>query len=230
VNRHIGIVRKIFIMRFIHTQHNKWLFCLGVSFCAVLMTYWPDGLQLFRYDRAALSEGQVWRMLTGHLVHLNTPHLALNVIGLFLISELLWAKLPALHGMGLLVAASAGISILLWFLHLELLRYAGLSGALHGLWAGSVLAGLSLNTARNSRSADDALASNSLPNRYVSLAGLLLLIAKLVLEWRYGASMRTEQLIGAPVATSAHLYGALIGVAYVLIWRITVLLNRQDDV
>ncbi|MGZ3157982.1 MAG: rhombosortase [Burkholderiaceae bacterium] len=194
------------------------------------MTYWPDGLSIFRYDRAAILSGQAWRIITGHLVHLNTPHLVLNLLGLFLLSELLWGGLPALHALGLLVAASVGISVLLWLLHPELMRYAGLSGVLHGLWAAAALAGLSSNLPRTVRSAAEPFTLNGSTHRYVSIAGLLLLIVKLGLEWRGGASIRTEQLIGAPVITSAHLYGALIGVAYVLIWRITVLLNRQDDV
>ncbi|HEY8099684.1 MAG TPA: rhombosortase [Burkholderiaceae bacterium] len=217
-------------MRSINVQQSKWLFCLGVSFCAVLMTYWPDGLLLFRYDRSAILSGQVWRMITGHLVHLNTPHLVLNVIGLFLLSELLWNKFPVLHALGLLAATSAGISILLWLLHPELMNYAGLSGVLHGLWAAAALVGLSSNLPRRPMSTADPSTVKFLPNQYASLAGLLLLGAKLMLEWRHGASVRTEQLIGAPIVTSAHLYGALIGTAYVLIWRISVLLNRQDDV
>ncbi|MGZ3236099.1 MAG: rhombosortase [Burkholderiaceae bacterium] len=217
-------------MHRIYVPQSKWLFCLGVSFCALLMTYWPDGLLLFRYDRVAILSGQAWRVITGHLVHLNTPHLVLNLIGLFLLFELLWGKLAVLHALGLLAAASVGISILLWLLHPELMSYAGLSGALHGLWAGAALVGLLPNFSRRSLSAADPFPVKLLPSQYVSLTGLLLLMAKLMLEWRHGASVRTEQLIGEPVITSAHLYGALIGTAYVLIWRITSLLKRQDDV
>ena len=32
-------------------------------------------------DRAAVSQGQVWRLLTGHLVHLGPYHAMLNIVG-----------------------------------------------------------------------------------------------------------------------------------------------------
>src|SRR5690349_9713127 len=39
------------------------------------------------YDRAALAEGQLWRLLTAHFVHLDAQHALLNGLGLVL----MWA-------------------------------------------------------------------------------------------------------------------------------------------
>src|ERR1700730_14155789 len=55
--------------------------------CAVLLL--PElggdvGRTLLRYDRAGLAAGQWWRLLTGHIVHLDLEHAGLNSLGLVL--------------------------------------------------------------------------------------------------------------------------------------------------
>lgn len=184
--------------------HDKWRLCLAVALVALLAACWPDGLMRLRYDRSGLMDGEVWRVLTAHLVHLNRLHLLLNLLGLLLICELQWGVLPLRHGIGLLGFSGAAISASLWWLHPELVWYAGLSGALHGLWAGCVLFGL--------RPATEA----SLRSRLPYLAGALLLAAKLLMEFHGGASENTAHLIGGGVVTVSHLYGALAGAIYIL--------------
>ena len=124
------------------TIHDKWRFCLAVALVALLAACWPDGLMRLRYDRFGLMDGEMWRVVTAHLVHLNRLHVFLNLLGLLLICELQWGALPLRHGIGLLGFSGMAISASLWWLHPELVWYAGLSGALHGLWAGCVLFGL----------------------------------------------------------------------------------------
>lgn len=188
------------------TIHDKWRFCLAVALVASMATGWPDGLVHLRYDRSGLMDGEVWRVVTAHLVHLNRLHLLLNLLGLLLICELQWGALPLRHAVGLLGLSGMAVSVLLWWLHPELVWYAGLSGALHGLWAGCVLFGL--------RSAPGISLSSRLPY----LAGAFLLAAKLLMEFRYGASEHTAHLIGGGVVTVSHFYGALAGTVYVLTW------------
>ena len=43
---------------------------------------------LLRYERSAILDGELWRLLTGHLVHGNAWHLALNVAGMGLVALL----------------------------------------------------------------------------------------------------------------------------------------------
>ena len=180
--------------------HGKWLLCLGVSILALAATCWPDGAVSLRYDRSALMDGEIWRVMTAHLTHLGLPHLLLNLLGLALICELLWGELPLRHGIGLLGFSAAATSAALWWLHPELIWYAGLSGVLHGLWAGCALSGLRLASPRL---------------RLTCLAGVLLLAAKLLMEFYYGPSAGTARLIGGEVVSTAHLYGALAGAVYV---------------
>jgi rhomboid family GlyGly-CTERM serine protease len=182
---------------------DKWLFCLAVSVAALMAACWPGGLAHLRYDRFGLMDGEMWRVLTAHLVHLNLPHLFLNLFGLFLICELLWGELPLRHGIGLLAFSGMAISACLWWLHPELAWYAGLSGVLHGLWAGCVFYGL-LHTANTSPR-----------SRLPYLIGAFLLMSKLLVEFYDGPSEYTEKLIGGGVLTASHLYGALAGAVYV---------------
>src|SRR5215831_9945936 len=45
------------------------------------------GREALRYERAGLAAGQLWRLVTGHFVHLSLEHAALNSLGLVL----MWA-------------------------------------------------------------------------------------------------------------------------------------------
>lgn len=212
----------------IDARQNKWLFCLGVSACVLVLWGLPDALADYRYDRAAILSGEWWRIVSGHLVHLNTMHLALNLLGLLLICELLWRDLPLKHAFGLLFFSVVGTSALFWWLHPELAWYAGLSGMLHGLWAGCALSGWwSMQIRGGGAPAGSApikaRAVQMLPasSRYFFIWALALLALKLALESVYGPSSHTERMIEGPVISIAHLYGALTGIVYVSIWRCT---------
>ncbi len=203
------------------------MFCLGVSAIAIVLSCWPDGLACFRYERTALLSGKVWRIMTAHFVHMNATHLAFNVLGMFLLCELLWGDMPVVHGLGLFGMAALAVSALLWWLQPELAWYAGLSGALHGLWAGCAVAG----------SWPGKKHSGALPltppqskwqflltawplARCICFAGLMLIVMKLAVEFQSGVALRTAPWIGGSVVTVAHLYGALAGIVYVLLWRV----------
>jgi rhomboid family GlyGly-CTERM serine protease len=189
-----------------HVIHDKWRFCLVVTLLALAASCWPDGLAHLRYDRSNLINGEIWRMVSAHLVHLNLPHLLLNLLGLVLICELIWGELPLQHGFGLSGFSAVAISAAFWWLHPELVWYAGLSGVLHGLWAGCTLFGLWRTMTAPLRS------------RLPYLAGALLLAGKLLMEFHYGPSESTAHFIGGEVVSAAHLYGALAGAVYVLVW------------
>jgi rhomboid family GlyGly-CTERM serine protease len=212
-------------MLMINARQNKWLFCLGISACALVLWSMPDALADYRYDRAAILSGEWWRIVTGHMVHLNTMHLTLNLVGLLLICELLWRDLPLAHACGLLLFSVIGASALLWTWHPGLDWYAGLSGALHGLWAGISASGwwsTRSNDAVTSAQAGPTKKTvlqrvlSSLRNSYIW--ALVLLALKLAMEFRYGPSLYTETVIEGSVISAAHLYGALAGFAYVLTW------------
>jgi rhomboid family GlyGly-CTERM serine protease len=196
----------------------KWRVFLALAVVAFIATYWPHALELFRLDRDLTFGGQAWRLLSGHLVHLNTPHLMLNLLALFLLCELVWRDLPWRHGVGLLLCAACGTSAALLAWHPDLAWYAGLSGSLHGLWAGCALHGLIARPQAAEQAALSWQARWPLHRRLCGIAMALLLL-KLVLEFQFGPSQRTEQAIGGQVIAVAHAYGAFSGIVYLLMWR-----------
>jgi rhomboid family GlyGly-CTERM serine protease len=145
--------------------------------------------ELLQYERSALADGELWRLLTAHLVHYSWRHLLLNMAGL----AVLWALFAREWSPGrwLLIAVVAALAIDagLWFRAPEVAWYLGLSGVLHGLWAAGALAQLQRRQG------------------FATLP-LLLLVSKLAYEQLRGGSLVMGDM---PVVTGAHLYGAAGG-------------------
>lgn len=94
----------------------------------------PAGLL---FDRAALADGEVWRLLTGHLIHSDRAHLAWNLAGLVPLGALLELR-AGCHGwryLGLLAIGTLVVDAWLWWLEPDLALYCGLSGLLNSLFA-----------------------------------------------------------------------------------------------
>lgn len=147
------------------------------------------------YQRAALAEGQWWRLLTAHFVHLDLEHAALNAMGLVLMWALFARDYPPLRWLAIYLGTALTVSAGLWWFSPEVAWYVGASGALHGVMTAGTLAHL----------------------RRGDLDGWILAIF-IVLKLGY------EQLAGAlPFAGSpdtvvdAHLYGAIGGVVLALL-------------
>lgn len=118
--------------------------------------------QLLIYDRAAIIQGEHWRLLTGNLVHFSIPHLLYNLIAFLIIGTMI--ELRGYRFFPVLCLSSALlIGITLFLLEPELNLYAGLSGVvsaavtylcLHGvreqgIWrwlCAATLAGLTVKT------------------------------------------------------------------------------------
>lgn len=89
------------------------------------------------YDRSAILNGEAWRLLTGHLVHLDWNHFVLNVAALLGLGYLI--ETDTQNGrrnlLAVLGASIAAIGAALLVFHPATILYAGLSGALNGLFA-----------------------------------------------------------------------------------------------
>lgn len=171
-----------------------------VAVASVLHLLLPDVLG---FDRDAVQVGQWWRMLTAHVVHLNVVHAGMNVIALCLVIALVGGATTIGNWWAVYYVIALIISLALFQFEPQLLRYVGASGVIHGLVAYGAL--LRLGTHR--------LESG------VLLVGLT---AKLIYESQAGAVTGSAALIGAPVITAAHLYGAIAGAALAaghLAWR-----------
>jgi rhomboid family GlyGly-CTERM serine protease len=155
------------------------------------------GREALRYDRLGLAHGELWRLLTGHLVHLSFEHAALNSLGLVLMWALFARDYAPRHWLPIVLGSIAAIDAGLWLRDSTIAWYVGSSGALHGMMAAGTLAHV----------------------RRRDLDGWLLaafLILKLSYEQFSGQLPFAE---GSVVVVDAHLYGALGGVAVAAWYR-----------
>ena len=125
------------IKRITHGTQVPWVTALLTATLVLVQVLSPTLFTHLVYDRAAILDGQIWRLVTGHLVHLDWNHLSANAAALF---GLGWLVETA-PGNGrknlvtVLVASIAVISALLMLFAPATAFYAGLSGALNGLFA-----------------------------------------------------------------------------------------------
>ena len=147
----------------------------------------------FRFEQVSISNGDYWRLLSGHLVHLNLPHTLMNLGALCLLMIMFWKDMSYPADLTTLICSIIFINIGLYFFHPELTSYAGFSGVLHGLFLFYFL--------------------KTLPeNKKVSIIALTVISLKLIWEQTPWADIsETAKLIGGSVATMAHLYGGIFG-------------------
>lgn len=162
----------------------------------LIAAQFDEGVTLIlRYDLSAIQHGQLWRILTGHLVHTNGYHALLNLAGLWIIAALF--ELNARPSVWLLLTLVMALisSLGFWWFKPEMSSYVGFSGVLHGLF---FLAAIS-----------------EWPRDRLVAGGLAaFLIIKLISAHFLGPSTSTEAMIGAPIAEIAHLLGAVQGVLF----------------
>ena len=182
--------------------NTNWLTVAAVV--ALVTGLWlagPEVTAALRYERAAVLDGQWWRLVTGHLVLADAAHLAWNLAGAALVWWLFGAEYGRLEWLVIVLASAAAIDIafLGWMPGLD--WYVGLSGVLHGCMA----AGLAAWLAR----ARDPLV----------LLVAILFGAKLVFEHWQGPLPFTAGTLALPVIVEAHSYGAIGGLAAALAVR-----------
>ena len=147
-----------------------------------------------RYERVALAHGELWRLLTGHWVHLNLRHVLVNIAGFALLWALFARDFSPRQWLLILAAAVIAIDAGLWLLDSTVAWYVGSSGVLHGILAAGTLAHLKRRE----------------PDGWV-LA--VLLVAKLTYEQRVGPLPFSGS---KDVVVDAHLYGVIGGLAAAL--------------
>ena len=85
------------------------------------------------WNREAITAGEWWRLLSAHMVHVDSHHLMLNLMGLVLIVASLCQSMTMRELASLLLTCACGTSYLLLYLQPDLHWYVGLSGVLHGV-------------------------------------------------------------------------------------------------
>ena len=145
--------------------------------------------------RTEIQQGEIWRILTGNLVHTNGYHLLMNLGGLAFICLLFKEFLSVNLYYFSLLLTTFFVGLGIYFLNTNLIWYAGLSGSLYGLYM--------------------VAASTALKQKdyLVSIPILIGIPAKLIWDsLDDGLTKSSEELIGVPVATDAHIYGLVAGI------------------
>ncbi len=190
----------IVIERLFHARRGDW--ALPVTLSALLLAIYfavPGAAPDWRYDRAAILDGEAWRLVTGHLLHADVHHLGWNVFGVLLVWFLFARDYSPRQWLAILLVSTAVTSAGFLLLEPELDWYVGFSGVLHGCMAAGLVAWL--------RSTRDPLTW--------LVAGLF--AAKLAWEHFQGALPFTAGTLSLPVVHEAHTYGA-IGGAFAAVW------------
>ncbi|WP_051275273.1 rhombosortase [Aestuariibacter salexigens] len=166
---------------------------ISITVVACLLFFAEDFIgAIFIYERPEIANWQLWRLITGNLLHSNLNHLLLNLLGLVL----LWA----LHGdyyttrryMFIFTCCAIATTLGLYLFNPGIYWYVGLSGALHGIFVWGAVVDI----------------QHKLTSGWLLLLGVAI---KIGYEQMYGASAVLAEWIAASVATDAHLYGAVGG-------------------
>ena len=185
----------------------SWWWALAFVVFTLGAQWWPGVAASWQFERNAYAAGAWWQLLTAQWAHWNNMHAAVNAMGfgvlLLAFRQLVagrtqaWALLGGYAGVAVVIALDANCA-----------RYAGASGALHGLLAGCALK-LLLPTWQPAA---------SLRTRAQWLGGLVLLglTIKLVVQHE-GATPASVGWLGFTTYYPAHEAGAAGGLVAVLL-------------
>lgn len=178
-----------------HGFARRWMLTIALAVSVVGFELAGAAARLaLRYERAGVLAGELWRLVSGNLVHLGWRHLLLNLAGLALVAALGGPALAGLRGGSIMFGSMLGVGLGLLAFAPEVGWYVGLSGALHGMLA-AVVVDACFNTA----------------TRQWGVALGVLLACKLAWEQLAGPLPLTAEAAGGPVIVAAHLHGALAG-------------------
>ena len=205
MDRGLGVVRQVLrftfhVSRFVFTLGAAVLLSLTLSLAAVIIHLVPGAAECLQFERAAITDGQVWRVLSGHWTHYSLSHLG-------------WVC-AAFSGLGVLcensgrrrflvcVSLSAlAIPTAVWFFAPEVTELRGLSGI-----ASALFALLAVQTFRHSlRNGQKAWCV------LVAVASMAFL-AKIGLEATGNSLLVDQAAAGMVPVPLCHLAGAVVGV------------------
>jgi len=170
----------------------------------LITSFKPEAPILFRYDSLAIQEGEWWRMITAHFTHSTWNHLALNMLGLVIMSYLFSQVATWRRWLSLMIVVSIFCSVCFYIFQGDDYIYVGMSDTLHG-----VIVAYALLDYKNFKLGSSILIIGTL--------------GKVIWEqtpWYVEAS---AEFIGGRVATESHFYGAIggliLGLVFLLLER-----------
>lgn len=171
----------------------KHALALGLILVTVNLAPWTEALQ---FDRAAIADGELWRLVSGNAVHYSPGHLALDLAMVMAGAVMLGRRSWWMAGVA---ALTVGVGIFIFQQDLQI--YRGLSGVSVALVTAAVL-------------------EQIVETRHPAFAAIgLALAAKLIFEMTTGSFIVGVSLdvgeMGAPTPL-AHLFGGLSGILMII--------------
>ena len=146
-----------------------------------------------------IENGELWRVISAHFMHVNWHHFAMNMAGAALCLAVFRFDIAAKHWLMSAVLISLFSSSLIYLFYLPTQSYVGFSDTLHGWIVIGILAMLTTEPK-------------------LATAMLTVLIGKLLYE-NFIEPPSAELLQGSRVATESHLFGALGGLIYSVLFN-----------
>ncbi|SFM36120.1 rhombosortase [Marinobacter zhejiangensis] len=172
---------------------------------ALMLACWlyPVG-SLFQYQPGLIGQGEYWRLLTGHWVHIDRWHLMVNLVGVWLVWWWTGKAFGPWQWWLTTLVCSLAVSVGLYFFDPTVAWYRGFSGVLFGLFAAGTVV--------------------LFPDHPVlALAGLVGGAAKLTLDALGWEALGVGLVSDFRVIHQAHLYGfvsgLLLGAGFLLTHR-----------
>lgn len=161
-------------------------------------------LNVLMYHRSGIASGELWRVLSGHIVHSNGWHLLLNLASLLMIGLLFSQHLTRLFWLLVFTLSGLMISACYFWIAPEYEYYVGLSAVLYAV----IIIGALLDI-----------------KEQPLIAVIILVIVTIRVIWQqYSGSMDSlAELIEDRVAIESHLFGICTG--YVI--GLTLLLRQR---
>jgi rhomboid family GlyGly-CTERM serine protease len=173
-------------------KHQVLLFIFALWLLLIATQYL--GVNYFAFNRQSIADGEYWRLLTAHFIHLNYRHLLLNMLGVGLVLMLFEQLLSIGQWIIVMVISALTISVMMYLCLPQVTGYVGLSGVIHTLYVVGVMQLLMQ------------------PKERFFAVGLACLVTLKLLTENMGQGISvTADVIGGHVLFQAHLYGAWVG-------------------
>jgi rhomboid family GlyGly-CTERM serine protease len=190
---------------------TEWAALTGAALIVALQPLDAAGTA-FEYRRALLAT-EPWRVVTAHLVHVNSEHALINAAAWWLVARLFGPDLDLRRQLIALFAGAVAIGAGLALLHPAIDWYRGFSGVLHALFFAGATCWLANALAR-----PDTRTLRGLWLPAALAAGGWI---KVALEQPAGSATPYADWLGATIVPQAHLLGALAGtlLGFAFAWR-----------
>ena len=179
---------------------------LAICACALLVFLVPGLATLLVYDRAAITHGELWRLVTGNLVHFSTTHLVYDLASFLIAGAIIEIRGYQYFPM-LCLSAAMLIGVAVFSFAPELHFYGGISGIVTAAVTYLCLHGVSEKGTW----------------RWLCAAMLAGLAAKFWIEIALGESLllavSTETFVPVPLS---HLIGAITALLAFVLMRLSI--------